>query len=161
MMKKLLKGIGILLIAFVVLAMFLPSGSTEEVVKEEESQTEEVTEEVAEEVVEDEAPEPEVSKEFQNALKKADAYANGMHMSKASVYNQLTSEYGEGFPEDAAQYAMDNVEANWKENALEKAISYQDNMAMSRENIYDQLTSEYGEEFTQEEADYALENLPE
>lgn len=30
-----------------------------------------------------------------------------MHMSKAGIYDQLTSEYGEGFEADAAQYAID------------------------------------------------------
>ncbi len=32
-----------------------------------------------------------------------------MHMSKAGIYDQLTSEYGEGFEADAAQYAIDNL----------------------------------------------------
>lgn len=101
-----------------------------------------------------------VPKEYQSALKKADAYANGMDMSKAGVYDQLVSEYGEGFSEEAAQYAIDNVEADWNENALQKAILYQDDMAMSPNAIRDQLISEYGEKFTEEEAQYALDNLP-
>ena len=82
-----------------------------------------------------------------------------MHMSKAGIYNQLTSEYGEQFSEEAAQYAIDNVDADWKANALETAKNYQENMDMSPAAIRDQLTSEYGEQFTQEEADYAIENL--
>ena len=80
-------------------------------------------------------------------------------MSKQGIYDQLVSEYGEKFSEEAAQYAMDNLKADFKENALEKARSYQDNMSMSPEAIRDQLTSEYGEQFTQEEADYAIEHL--
>jgi hypothetical protein len=44
-----------------------------------------------------------------------------MHMSKQGLYDQLTSEYGEQFSADAAQYAIDNVQADWKQNALEKA----------------------------------------
>ena len=82
-----------------------------------------------------------------------------MHMSKQGIYDQLTSEYGEKFSDEAAQYAIDHVEANWKENALKKAKSYQETMAMSPNAIHDQLTSEYGEKFTPEEADYAIENL--
>lgn len=82
-----------------------------------------------------------------------------MHMSKAGIYGQLTSEYGEKFSPEAAQYAMDNLEADWNKNALEKARSYQDSMAMSPDAIYDQLTSEYGEQFTPEEAQYAVDNL--
>lgn len=48
-----------------------------------------------------------VSVEFSNALKKAKSYSDMMHMSKAGIYDQLTSEYGEGFEADAAQYAID------------------------------------------------------
>jgi len=101
-----------------------------------------------------------VPKEYQSALKKADSYANDMHMSKAGLYDQLISEYGEDFTEEAAQYAIDNVKTDWKENALKKAISYQDNMSMSPNSIYDQLISEHGEKFTEEESRYAIENLP-
>lgn len=80
-------------------------------------------------------------------------------MSKAGIYDQLTSEYGEKFSPEAAQYAMDNLEVDWNKNALEKARSYQDSMAMSPDAIYEQLTSEYGEQFTPEEAQYAVDNL--
>ena len=82
-----------------------------------------------------------------------------MHMSKQAIYDQLTSEYGEQFPADAAQYAVDNLNADYKQNALEKAKTYQDNMNMSKSAIYDQLVSEYGEQFTAEEAQYAIDNL--
>lgn len=47
--------------------------------------------------------------EYKNALKKGETYANMMHMSKQAIYDQLTSEYGENFPADAAQYAIDNL----------------------------------------------------
>ena len=33
-----------------------------------------------------------------------------MNMSKAGVYDQLTSEYGEKFTAEEAQYAIDNLE---------------------------------------------------
>ena len=97
--------------------------------------------------------------EYMNALKKAETYATTMHMSKKGLYNQLTSEYGEQFPADAAQYAVDNVKANWNANALEKAKTYQSDMSMSKNAIYDQLISEYGEQFTKEEAQYAIDHL--
>lgn len=82
-----------------------------------------------------------------------------MYMSKQGIYDQLVSEYGGQFTPEAAQYAIDNVDANWNENALEKARSYQETMSMSPAAIHDQLTSEYGEQFTEEEADYAIEHL--
>lgn len=97
--------------------------------------------------------------EYKSALKKAKTYSDIMNMSKAGLYNQLTSEYGEKFTAEAAQYAIDNVDADWKENALKKAKTYQESMAMSPSAIYDQLVSEHGEKFTAEEAQYAVDNL--
>lgn len=98
--------------------------------------------------------------EYRNALRKAETYSKYMHMSRQGIYDQLVSEYGENFSPEAAQYAIDTIEADWNANALEKAKSYQDTMAMSRDAIYDQLVSEYGEQFTPEEAQYAVDNLP-
>src|SRR5699024_9822717 len=100
-----------------------------------------------------------VPREHKSALNKAESYANTMDMSKEGIYDQLVSEYGENFPEDAAEYAMDNIEADWKENALNKARTYADDMDMSDDAIFDQLVSEYGEQFTEEEAQYAIDNL--
>lgn len=97
--------------------------------------------------------------EYKSALRKAKLYSDTMNMSKAGLYDQLTSEYGEKFTAEAAQYAIDNITVDWKENALKKAKSYQETMAMSPSAIYDQLISEYGEKFTAEEAQYAIDNL--
>ncbi len=101
----------------------------------------------------------EPTKEQKNALKSAETYANKMHMSKKAVYNQLISEYGEQFSKEAAQYAIDNLEADWNNNALETAKTYQNTMHMSKKAIYKQLISEYGEKFTKNEAQYAIDNL--
>lgn len=101
----------------------------------------------------------EVPKEYKSALRKAKVYSDTMSMSKEGLYDQLTSEYGEKFSDEAAQYAMDNLEADWNKNALKKAKTYSDTMSMSKAGLYDQLTSEYGEKFTEEEAQYAVDNL--
>lgn len=101
----------------------------------------------------------EVSQEYSNALIKAESYAKNMNMSKAAIYDQLTSEYGEQFPADAAQYAVDNLVADFNANALAKAKNYAENMNMSKAAIYDQLVSEHGEQFAPEEAQYAVDNL--
>ena len=118
-------------------------------------------EEAENEVIQEEAPaeEESIPTEFKNALKKATQYSSIMHMSKQGIYDQLTSEYGEGFPEDAAQYAIDNIDADWEANALAKAKEYSDTMHMSKRGIYDQLVSEYGEKFTEDEAQYAVDNV--
>lgn len=107
----------------------------------------------------EDTPAATIPAEYKSALNKATAYANTMNMSKQGVYDQLVSEYGEKFSPAAAQYARDNVKANWNANALVKAKTYQNTMDMSPAAIHDQLTSKYGEKFTQSEADYAIQHL--
>jgi hypothetical protein len=146
----------------------------EEAAEAEPAAEEEPSEEAAEEPIAEEAEEPveeepaapaaeeedsSVPAEFDSALRSAETYSDMMHMSKKGIFDQLTSEYGDQFSADAAQYAVDNIQADWNQNALESARSYQDNMAMSPDAIHDQLTSEYGEQFTQSQADYAIEHL--
>lgn len=125
----------------------------------EEAAAKAKAEEEAKAKAEAKAKEESIPREYKSALKKAESYASVMHMSKAGIYDQLTSEYGEDFPKEAAQYAIDNIEHDWKVNALKKAQSYAETMAMSDAAIYDQLISEYGEKFTAEEAQYAIDNL--
>lgn len=128
--------------------------SDNEVEADEATETEEVTEE--EESVEEEA-EDDVPREYKSALSSAKSYSDTMHMSQGAIYNQLTSEFDQ-FPEDAAQYAMDNLEVDWNENALKSAESYRDTMEMSNAAIYDQLISQF-DLFTEEQAQYAIDNL--
>ena len=123
-------------------------GEKDVLVKENEEKVEDKEEQV------EEGP-----KEYKSALRKAKVYSDTMSMSKEGLYDQLTSEYGEKFSDEAAQYAMDNLEADWNKNALKKAKTYSDTMSMSKAGLYDQLTSEYGEKFTAEEAQYAVDNL--
>lgn len=102
---------------------------------------------------------PDVPVEYTSALKSAENYLSFMPMSKAGLFDQLTSEHGDKFTKEAAQYAVDNVQADWKEQALKAARNYQENMHMSPAKIRDQLVSEHGDKFTKEEAQYAVDNL--
>ena len=104
-------------------------------------------------------PDQSVPTEYKNALTKAKVYSDTMHMSKQGIYDQLTSEYGEKFSPEAAQWAVDNLNANYNANALEKAKTYEKTMAMSPSAIHDQLMSEYGDKFTEGEAQYAVDHL--
>lgn len=97
-----------------------------------------------------------VKAEYKNALKKAKNHPHVKKMSKQGMHNWLTSEPNLFSPE-AAQWAVDNVRADWKANALEMAKSDQQE-GMSREDIHLHLISdEVG--FTKEEADYAVSHL--
>ncbi|MFW9034280.1 Ltp family lipoprotein [Corynebacterium striatum] len=107
----------------------------------------------------DTSGDPNAPVEHRNALRKANQYIKTMNFSQAKLYDQLTSEYGEKFPADAAQYAIDNVEADWNAEALGSAESYIKTMAFSKAKLYDQLTSDYGEKFTAEQAQYAVDNV--
>lgn len=126
--------------------------------RETEAKTEAPTEPTTEVVTQ--APTEAVPVEFKNAVKSCQAYERFMPMSKQGMYDQLVSEYGDNFPPEAAQYAIENCGADWKENAAKSARQYQERMNMSRDAIYEQLISEYGEQFTEEEAQYGVDQLP-
>lgn len=93
------------------------------------------------------------------ALKQAEFYSEYLHSSKKDIYHQLTSEYGNKFSEDDAQYAIDHLKADYNKNALESAKTYAKSLNMSTREIYDQLVSEYGGRFTPSEAQYAIDHL--
>lgn len=103
--------------------------------------------------------ETKVPREHRNALRSAEVYLKTMPFSKKGLYNQLTSDAGEKYPADAAQYAVDNVKTNWKENALKAAKNYDKIMPMSKQGLYEQLTSTVGDGYTPEEAQYAVDHL--
>lgn len=100
-----------------------------------------------------------VSTEFSNALRSAERYLDFSSFSYQGLYDQLTSEYGEGYTAEAAQYAMDTVEADWNAEALESAENYLEFGHFSYDGLYKQLTSEYGENFTPEQAQYAVDTV--
>lgn len=100
-----------------------------------------------------------VPTEYANALSQAETYSSTLHMSKQGIYDQLVAEDGGKFSAEAAQYAVDNLTADYNANALAKAKEYFENQNMSKDAVREQLVSENGEKFTQEEADYAIGNL--
>jgi hypothetical protein len=106
-----------------------------------------------------EAKQPDVPAEYKSALAQAGTYANQLHLSKKGLYDQLVSEYGGKFTAPAAQYAIDNVKADWNANALAQAKTYQNDLHLSPAGVRDQLVSEHGGQFTASEADYAIAHL--
>lgn len=105
------------------------------------------------------AGEENVSREQKSALRAAEHYLDTMPFSKEGLYEQLTSEYGNNYPDEAARYAVENVQADWNEQALKSAKNYLEIMPMSDNELFEQLTSEFGEKFTPEQAQYAIDNL--
>ena len=129
------KGLKVFLTAAIVLSAVACSTTSDE-----ETKTKETKEKIVETKEDTSVP-----KEYRNALHKAENYSKMMHMSKQRIYDQLTSEYGEKFDAEAAQYAIDNLNADYNENALKCGENYKKTMHMSKARIYDQLTSENGE----------------
>ena len=125
---------GILFLAGVAMTLLLAAcGGTAGPLEDSSADAQEVGSSETVQTEETRKPDESVSKEFQNALKSAERYASNLHMSKQGIYDQLTSEYGDQFPEDAAQYAVDNLDADWNANALAKAADYGNSMHMSKQ----------------------------
>lgn len=93
------------------------------------------------------------------ALDTARRYVKSMGdsgISKKSIYDQLTSEF-DGFTDEEAQYAIENLDFDWKESAVKAAKRYVDVLGVSKNHVYDKLV--YDEKFTESEARHAVESL--
>lgn len=132
---------------------------------EEEPPAEEPSEEPAEEEKPEEEPAEEEGEEFspeqQNAISAAENYLDVMPFSKQGLIEQLSSDAGDGYPEDVAETAVEHIDADvdWDEQAVKAAESYQDLMPMSRSEMIQQLTSDAGDGYTQEQAEHAVDEL--
>ena len=97
----------------------------------------------------------------EEAYESAKSYLDYMAFSRQGLIDQLTSEYGEQFEADQAEYAVATLESNsevdWNEEAYESAKSYLEYSSFSLDGLIEQLESEYGEQFTHEEAVYGAE----
>lgn len=103
-----------------------------------------------------------VPSEYENALATAKDYDEDQPMSKAGLLDQLTSKDGEGFTQDAGQYAVDHLNADWNENALKCARNYLKEEHLSRSDVQEQLSSsidDRGEGFTSDQVQYAMSHL--
>lgn len=94
------------------------------------------------------------TREQSNALSAAVAYLDYSAFSKQGLYDQLIFEE---YPADAAQYAIDNISADWNQNALQTAKDYLDFTSFSDQGLYDQLIHD---KYTPDEAQFAINNLP-
>ena len=101
-----------------------------------------------------------VSDDKDAALADARIFAEQSEMSKQGTYDLLTSEYIDHYSDDAAQYAIDNLDnVDWNANALSRAQSFAEGTTLSEQGVWEMLAGEYGAGFTSDEADYAMKNL--
>ena len=95
----------------------------------------------------------EISLEFKNAHNSALSYLDYTSFSREGLINQLEFE---GYSNESAIYAVDNIPVNWNEQAAKKAQEYLDYSSFSRQGLLDQLIYEG---FTDEQALYGLEEV--
>lgn len=126
----------------------------DELAEEEPAQEDEETSEEASDG-EDEA----ISQEQENANSAAENYLDLMPFSKKGLIEQLSSDAGDGYPQDVAEKAVEHIEADvdWNEQAAKAAKNYQDLMPMSRSEMINQLSSDAGDGFTQEQAEHGAD----
>lgn len=103
-----------------------------------------------------EPPAPKLTLEQENALAEAGTYLNLMPFSRQGLIDQLSSEFGAGYPVEVATWAVDTINPDWNAEAAEAAKSYLDTMSFSRDSLYEQLISEYGGQFTPDQANAGL-----
>lgn len=97
--------------------------------------------------------EEELPVEYAKALSSAKKYLKVSSFSKNKLKNQLLYEK---FSEEAANYAVDNITADWHENAIKSAEKYLKLSDFSKERLYDQLIHD---EYTEDEAKEAVEKV--
>ncbi|EGL35300.1 Ltp family lipoprotein [Parvimonas micra] len=101
-----------------------------------------------------------IPQEYKEALKKAQHYSHYMYRSKKWIYYQLSSTNkdelvnGDGFSKEAAQYAVDNLNVDFKEQAVKKIDGYKNfDLKQIRDFMIDV------ELFSEEETEYAIKHL--
>ena len=91
--------------------------------------------------------------EYGNAIDCAQDYVDLMAFSRQRLISQL--EY-EGYSNEAAVYAVDNIRVDWNSECAECAQDYLNFMSFSRQGLYDQLAYEG---FTDEQIQYGLSQV--
>lgn len=98
-----------------------------------------------------------------SAVRSAQSYLSHSGFSRAGLINQLTSEYGEAFAPEDAEFGVAHLEqsgqVDWNQEAVQSAESYLRSSGFSRQGLFRQLTSQYGERFTADQANFALDTV--
>lgn len=109
----------------------------------------EVSEKPNKESVEKVEEEDKLSTSQKNAIRQADNYIKIMPFSKSGLIEQLEFE---GYSNEEASVAVDNIDVDWKEQSVKQAKNYLDIMPYSRSGLIEQLIFEG---YSQEDAEYA------
>ena len=106
-------------------------------------------------------PGAELTPAQQQAVDAAQGYLGmGSGFSYNSLLKQLTSQYGDGFNQADAKFAINYLHPDWDQQAVEAAKGYmQMGGGFSRASLIQQLTSSYGDGFTYDQAVYAVNKV--
>lgn len=159
-MKKILVFFAAIVLIFALMAC----GGSEDSDNSSSEDTSTTAEESVAVEEEEEEPVDEFStwdREQQNAYKAALNYLDFAPFSKQGLIDQLSSEYGDNYPQDVAEFAVNKIEergeVDWVEQAKIAAENYLDLSSFSKEGLIEQLCSEYGDQYTREQAEAAVE----
>ena len=130
--------------------------ATEDQLAQEKAQKE--AEEKAKKEAEEEAKrqaeeEQQKATEYANVVKTARNYLDFIAFSRKGLIDQLVYE---GYSQESAEYAVDNIGADWNQQCAKKAEDYLDYMSFSRDGLYQQLAYEG---FTDEQIQYGLSQV--
>ncbi|MCM0582235.1 Ltp family lipoprotein [Weissella diestrammenae] len=96
--------------------------------------------------------------EYKSAVERAKLYATVTFLSKKGIYNQLTSDSGKQYSSKASQFAIDNIDVDYKKNALKRAKTIKsESPSFTNKKIRFELKTYYA--FTNDEINFAISNL--
>ena len=104
---------------------------------------------------------PQYTAAQQQAIDAATGYlSDGQGFSYNSLIQQLTSQYGNGFTQADATFAVTTLNPDWNAQAAAAAKGYMsDGQGFSCSSLLDQLTSQYGNGFTHAQAEYGVSSV--
>ena len=77
----------------------------------------------------------------ENAIRSAESYLELSGFSEQGLIDQLSSDYGDGYPRKDSVFAVRHLDVDWNAEAVESAKSYLELSGFSRQGLIDQLSS--------------------
>lgn len=151
MMKKILIGGAIVVVAFIVIAVMV-GGKTSDTAPTASPPNQVIPTGTA--TTEARSPVPTFPPQVEQARAAAQSYLGLKGFSYDGLVTQLSSDYGDKFPKDVATQAVDSLSIDWNAQAAKAAESYLAFQPFSCAALITQLSAEYGDRFTVAQATY-------
>lgn len=152
-MKKVLKWIGIVVIALIAIGFIgamlgddTDSASTSDANTSDTTAVGTETEVVAEDNG--------MTAQQKNAVRSAKNYISFAGFSRDGLINQLSSDAGDGYNIEDATIAVDSMDIDFNEQAGKSANNYISIQGFSCDGLINQLSSSAGDKYTKEQAEY-------